>query len=171
MTYEDEGAFLAAVGKGSLDEINSSDAPSVVSALSGSTPELAAAVLGHIARNTDLMLKLLDQAENAYKLSVGANAEGAAAVHRACQDVRDWIKQVSTGHDMSDELVRELASLMRHTLDVDERTQAASQEFIKTMNRSRQIETGAKAAVFVITLAAQLALVARGSGSFRPPKL
>jgi hypothetical protein len=64
---------------------------------------------------------------------------------------------------MTDELVLELASLMKHTLDIDKQANADAQSFQERLNKSRQIESGLKIVGTILMFGAQ-ALVMRGTG-------
>jgi hypothetical protein len=167
MQYDDdEKSVLRALGVESLEDVGEEQAPQLMEILSRSSDELTSRILSQLAKNLDLMLTLVNHAEVAYASALEANDRELQRLHEACKDVRDWIKSVSK-RDMTDELVLELAGLMRHTLDVDKQAGDAAQSFLERLNRSRQLESGLKIVGTILLFGAQ-ARVMRGTGGGAP---
>jgi hypothetical protein len=166
MQYDDEESLLRALGVESLEDVGEEQAPQLMEILSRSSDELTSRILSQLAKNLDLMLTLVNHAEVAYASALEANDRELRRLHEACTDVRDWIKSVSK-RDMTDELVLELAGLMRHTLDVDKQASDAAQSFLERLNRSRQLESGLKIVGTILLFGAR-ALVIRGTGGGAP---
>jgi len=163
MQHDDDDAILDSLGIKSLDDIREEQVPQLLGLLSQSDDDVVLRTLTQLARNLDLMLALLNHAEVAYGTSLKINDRELQRLHAACQDVRDWIKAISN-KELSDELMIELVSLMRHTLDVDKQATNTSQSFLERLNRSRQIESGLKIVGTILLFGAQAWMMRGPSG-------
>lgn len=166
MLYDDEAQALRALGVSSLGDVTEEQAPKLIEVLAQSSDDLTLRMLSQLAKNLDLMLTLVNQAEIAYSVTLDAHDRELQRLHGACQDVRDWIKSVSK-REMTDELVLELAGLMRHTLDVDRQASVAAQSFLERPNKSRQLESGLKMVGTILFFGVQ-AMAMRGPGGGTP---